>query len=67
MDFPVWMLESLAREAARFGVNRQSIVKVWIPERLERAARSSTDAVACWLNTRLVGPPARAYAKSHGP
>jgi hypothetical protein len=32
------MIESLDREARRLGVTRQSIIKVWIAERLERAA-----------------------------
>lgn len=36
VDFPVWMIDSLDREAARLGVTRQSLVKVWIAERLER-------------------------------
>jgi hypothetical protein len=36
VDFPVWMIESLDREARRLGVTRQSIIKVWIAERLER-------------------------------
>ncbi|WP_397428432.1 type II toxin-antitoxin system BrnA family antitoxin [Phormidesmis priestleyi] len=36
MDFPLWMVEALDREAKRLGVTRQSIVKVWIAERLER-------------------------------
>lgn len=36
VDFPVWMIESLDREATRLGVPRQSLVKVWIAERLER-------------------------------
>lgn len=35
VDFPVWMVESLDREARRLGVTRQSIIKVWIAERLE--------------------------------
>jgi hypothetical protein len=39
VDFPVWMIDSLDREAKRLGVTRQSIIKVWIAERLrERAA-----------------------------
>lgn len=37
VDFPVWMVESLDREANRLGVTRQSIIKVWIAERLEKA------------------------------
>lgn len=36
VDFPVWMIESLDREASRLGVTRQSIIKVWLAERLER-------------------------------
>jgi len=36
VDFPTWMVESLDREARRLGVTRQSIIKVWIAERLER-------------------------------
>jgi hypothetical protein len=36
VDFPAWMVRSLDREARRLGVTRQSIIKVWIAERLER-------------------------------
>jgi len=36
VDIPVWMIESLDREASRLGIPRQSLVKVWIAERLER-------------------------------
>ena len=36
VDFPTWMIESLDREAKRIGVTRQSIIKVWIADRLER-------------------------------
>ena len=35
VDFPVWMVESLDNEATRLGVTRQSIIKVWLAERLE--------------------------------
>jgi len=38
VDFPTWMIESLDHEAACLGVTRQSIIKVWIAERLERKA-----------------------------
>ena len=38
VDFPVWMIHSLDREARRIGVPRQSIIKLWIAERLEEAA-----------------------------
>jgi hypothetical protein len=36
VDFPVWMIASLDREARRLGVPRQSIIKVWIADRLEK-------------------------------
>ena len=35
VDFPTWMIESLDREASKMGVTRQSIIKVWLAERLE--------------------------------
>ena len=38
VDFPTWMIESLDREASRLGVTRQSIIKVWLAERLEQSA-----------------------------
>jgi hypothetical protein len=38
VDFPEWMIESLDREASRLGVTRQSIIKVWLAERLEQAS-----------------------------
>lgn len=38
VDFPLWMIEALDREASRLGVTRQSIIKVWIAERLEHSS-----------------------------
>lgn len=38
VDFPKWMIELLDREAGRLGVTRQSIIKVWLAERLEQSA-----------------------------
>ncbi len=35
VDFPEWVIESLDREAKKIGVTRQSIIKVWIAERLK--------------------------------
>ncbi len=35
VDFPTWMVDSLDREAGKIGVTRQSIIKVWLAERLE--------------------------------
>jgi hypothetical protein len=38
VDFPSWVVDSLDREAARIGVTRQSIIKVWLVERLQTEA-----------------------------
>ncbi len=37
VDLPIWMIQLLDREAKRLGVPRQSIIKVWLAERLEKA------------------------------
>ncbi|MBW1758795.1 MAG: CopG family transcriptional regulator [Deltaproteobacteria bacterium] len=36
VDFPLWMIQRLDKEAKRLGVPRQSIIKIWIAERLQR-------------------------------
>ena len=38
VDFPTWVIESLDKEANRVGVTRQSIIKLWLVERLEEKA-----------------------------
>ena len=38
VDFPLWMVQLLDREAKRLGVPRQSIIKVWVAERLEKVS-----------------------------
>jgi hypothetical protein len=38
VDIPLWMVELLDQEAKRLGVSRQSIIKVWLAERLEKAS-----------------------------
>jgi hypothetical protein len=35
VDFPAWMIAALDREATRLGVTRQSLIKVWIAEKLD--------------------------------
>ncbi|MDX9788154.1 MAG: hypothetical protein RBT11_15340 [Desulfobacterales bacterium] len=37
VDFPLWMIQSLDKEAKRLGVPRQSIIKIWLAERLNRS------------------------------
>jgi hypothetical protein len=39
VDFPVWMIQSLDKEAKRLGVPRQSIIKIWIAERLKAVSK----------------------------
>jgi hypothetical protein len=36
VDFPIWMIQQLDKEAKRLGVPRQSVIKVWVAERLEK-------------------------------
>ena len=38
VDFPKWIIHQLDKEAKRLGVPRQSIIKVWIAERLKIAS-----------------------------
>ena len=38
VDFPLWMIQLLDKEARRLGVPRQSIIKLWIAERLKKAS-----------------------------
>lgn len=38
VDFPIWMIQSLDKEAKRLGVPRQSIIKIWLAERLHKAS-----------------------------
>ncbi|MCX5975395.1 MAG: CopG family antitoxin [Coprothermobacterota bacterium] len=35
VDFPLWMIQQLDKEAKRLGVPRQSIIKLWVAERLK--------------------------------
>lgn len=38
VDFPVWMVRLLDRAAGHLGVTRQSIIKLWMAERLKAQA-----------------------------
>lgn len=37
VDFPTWMVDSLDREARRLGVTRQSLIKLWLADRLDQS------------------------------
>jgi hypothetical protein len=34
VDFPAWVVQGLDRQAQRLGVTRQSLIKLWIAEKL---------------------------------
>jgi hypothetical protein len=38
VDFPLWMIQLLDKEAKRLGVPRQSIIKLWVSEHLKKAS-----------------------------
>ncbi len=40
VDFPTWMIDSLDKEASKLGVTRQSVIKIWLAERLEASGAS---------------------------
>jgi hypothetical protein len=41
VDFPAWMVESLDREARRLGVTRQSLIKLWLADKLDRGTKAA--------------------------
>jgi hypothetical protein len=41
VDFPGWMVDALDREAGRLGVTRQSLIKMWLADRLQQAKPKS--------------------------
>lgn len=38
VDFPLWMIQQLDKEARRLGVPRQAVIKIWVAERLKKAS-----------------------------
>jgi len=44
VDFPTWMIDRLDTEANRLGVPRQSLIKVWIGEKLEKIKKQAVSA-----------------------
>ena len=36
VDFPAWMVRSIDREARRLGVTRQSLIKLWLADKLQQ-------------------------------
>ena len=46
VDLPIWMIEQLDVQAKRIGVTRQSIVKVWLSDRLKAEQVAGANAVS---------------------
>jgi len=44
VDFPAWMITSLDKEAKHLGVTRQSIIKIWLAERLKKVASKAINS-----------------------
>lgn len=40
VDFSSWMVDSLDKEAQRLGVTRQSLIKLWLADRLEKRSNA---------------------------
>jgi len=41
LDLPLWMIQGLDRQADLIGVTRQSIIKVWLSERIKEEQGAS--------------------------
>jgi hypothetical protein len=41
VDFPSWMVDSLDQEARRLGVTRQSLIKLWLADKLSEKTAAS--------------------------
>jgi hypothetical protein len=42
VDFPIWMIDALDRTARKMGVTRQSVIKMWLAERLKHEGALTT-------------------------
>lgn len=42
VDFPNWIIESLDAQARPLGVTRQSVIKLWIAERLKEEVEKAS-------------------------
>lgn len=41
VDFPRWVVEALDQQAQRLGVTRQSLIKLWIAEKLDNSDKAA--------------------------
>jgi len=38
VSMPVWMIQSLDKEAKRLGIDRQAVIKTWLAEKIDQKA-----------------------------
>ena len=57
VDFPEWMIDRLDGEAGRMGVPRQSLIKVWIAEKLAAVRRAGVSAAGAVAPMRVRETP----------
>lgn len=57
VDFPEWMIDRLDGEADRMGVPRQSLIKVWIAEKLAAVRRAGISASGASAAMRVMEAP----------
>lgn len=46
VDFPEWIIQSLDGQSKLIGVSRQSLIKLWIAERLQQEQKSRSEMLA---------------------
>ncbi|MEQ8391174.1 MAG: hypothetical protein RIB30_09275 [Thalassospira sp.] len=44
VDFPAWVVSSLDKQARHLGVTRQSLIKLWIAEKLQQTPETPPKA-----------------------
>jgi len=62
VDFPAWVVDGLDREAARLGVTRQSVIKMWIAEKLGSRPQASCQPIHPPLYDHIQRIPCRGFA-----
>jgi hypothetical protein len=46
VDFPVWMIAQLDQESQRVGVTRQSLIKIWLADKLASVSEKTLEKSA---------------------
>lgn len=39
INFPIWMVQSLDKEAKHIGISRQAMIKMWVADKLNSSIR----------------------------